>query len=312
MTSSQKTNPEIIVQATGLSKRFGKRHAVKGIDFVINSGECFGFLGPNGAGKTTTLKMILGVIEKTAGELRIFGLPVPEQIRKIKANIGVVPQNDNLDADLTVLENLLTYASYYNVPRSKALEQAAKLLHFFAMESRKDDIIGQLSGGQRRRLLLARALIHRPTLLILDEPTVGLDPQARYLIWERLQYLKEKGITIILTSHYMDEVARLSDRILIIDGGKIMATGKPQQMITDLVGLDVFEVKAEAATITHIKKEATACKARCEMTADTLLIYTHQECPKLDKLIRTSDQWLRRPANLEDLFIQITGRSLQE
>ncbi len=312
MNTHNTSSKEPVLHATGLTKEFGSRVAVDGINLSVFNGECFGLLGPNGAGKTTTIQMILGMVEKTRGELHIFGMKIPNQLRQIKSRIGVVPQNDNLDTDLSVSENLLTYASYYNMPRQKALQRSNEMLHFFALESRRDDIIGHLSGGQRRRLLLARSLIHDPDLLILDEPTVGLDPQARYLIWERLQSLKEQGLTIILTSHYMDEVARLSDRILILDSGTIMATGEPQQMINELVGLDVFEISGSEHSMTNLLNSAAACDAKCERVTDTLLIYTKKECKELEKEVRQCEHWLRRPANLEDLFIQITGRSLQE
>jgi lipooligosaccharide transport system ATP-binding protein len=312
MITDNNSSKKPVLQAAGLTKKFGSRIAVDGIDLSVFNGECFGLLGPNGAGKTTTIQMILGMVEKTSGDLHIFGLKSPDHLRQIKSRIGVVPQNDNLDTDLSVSENLLTYASYYNLPRSKAIKRSNEMLHFFALESRKNDLIGHLSGGQRRRLLLARSLIHDPDLLILDEPTVGLDPQARYLIWERLQGLKEQGLTIILTSHYMDEVARLSDRILILDGGKIMATGSPQQMIDELVGLDVFEVSGSEESLANLLNSAAACDARCERVTDSLFIYTKKECQELENKVRQCEHWLRRPANLEDLFIQITGRTLHE
>ena len=306
------SRPTSILKAAKLAKHFKDRIAVNNIDFEVQEGECLGFLGPNGAGKTTTIQIVLGMIEKTSGALTIFDKPHPANIREIKMKTGVVPQNDNLDPDLTVAENLLTYASYYNINRKTARARSDELLSFFALESRRNDVIDHLSGGQRRRLLLARALIHRPSLLILDEPTVGLDPQARILIWERLKSLKEQKITIILTSHYMDEVARLSDRILILDRGAIVAQGKPQQLIRDLVGLDVFEVNGPETELKHLEKTALGCEATCERTSEALLIYTSKECEELEHQVRTCSTWLRRPANLEDLFIRLTGKSLQE
>ena len=304
--------PPIIVEARGLVKSFGARQAVKGINFDIRKGECFGFLGPNGAGKTTTIQMILGLVEKNEGELLVFGQKIPDHLKTIKAKIGVVPQNDNLDTDLTVLENLLTYASYYQLPSSEAKTRATELLQFFALDNRRHEYIRQLSGGQRRRLLLARAMMQRPQLLILDEPTVGLDPQARHLIWQRLKTLKEQGVTMMLTSHYMDEVARLSDRILVMDQGQVVAQGEPKQMVSDLVGLDVFEVICSDDEALLLEVVASDCHARSERTPDGVYIYTNRDCLELDKAIRPCNQWLRRPANLEDLFIKLTGRTLHE
>ncbi len=312
MQSSSQNNHQPVVVASGLRKFFGNRKAVQGIDFSINRGECFGFLGPNGAGKTTTIKIMLGLVEKSGGSLMVFGESIPERLRQIKARVGVVPQNDNLDTDFTVLENLLTFASYYKVKRKIALQRATDLLKFFALDNRRDDLIDELSGGQRRRLLLARALIHDPELLILDEPTVGLDPQARQLIWQRLKSLKEQGVTMMLTSHYMDEVARLSDRILILDQGEVVAQGQPQQMVNEMVGQDVFEIICEDTDLLQLEAIAISCDARSERVPEGLLIYTQQECSELESHIRALSQWIKRPANLEDLFIKLTGRTLQE
>ena len=310
--NSANTQNSLIVEVRGLAKAFGSRQALKGIDFDIRPGECFGFLGPNGAGKTTTIQIILGLVEKSAGQLLVFGQSIPDRLKDIKARVGVVPQHDNLDTDLTVFENLLTYASYYQLPRHEAEVRAAELLTFFALDSRRRDYIRQLSGGQRRRLLLARAMMHRPQLLILDEPTVGLDPQARHLIWQRLKSLKEQGVTMMLTSHYMDEVARLSDRILVMDQGQVVAQGEPKQMVSDLVGLDVFEVVCSDEECLLLEVVAAECDARTERTPDGLYVYTSKDCAELDRAIRPCAQWLRRPANLEDLFIQLTGRTLHE
>ncbi len=310
--NSTNTQYSLIVEARGLAKAFGVRQALKGIDFDIRQGECFGFLGPNGAGKTTTIQIILGLVEKSAGELLVFGQRVPDHLKSIKVQVGVVPQHDNLDTDLTVFENLLTYASYYQLPRHEAAVRATELLKFFALDNRRRDYIRQLSGGQRRRLLLARAMMHRPQLLILDEPTVGLDPQARHLIWQRLKSLREQGVTMMLTSHYMDEVARLSDRILVMDQGQVVAQGEPKQMVSDLVGLDVFEVVCTDDECLLLEVVAADCHARTERTPDGLYIYTSKDCAELDRAIRPCSQWLRRPANLEDLFIQLTGRTLHE
>ncbi|MFW8602009.1 ABC transporter ATP-binding protein [Desulfobacterota bacterium M19] len=303
---------QIILSARGLTKSYGGRQAVKGLDLTIRRGECFGFLGPNGAGKTTTIQMILGLVIKNSGELRVFDLQIPHDLRAIKSRLGVVPQNDNLDPDLTVLENLLTYAGYYNLNSARARARSMELLKFFALDNRRDEVIQHLSGGQRRRLLLARALVHEPELLILDEPTVGLDPQARYLIWQRLKALRDNGLTMLLTSHYMDEVARLADRVLIMDQGRIVAQGEPGQMVTELVGTDVFEIICDENEAASLSAMAASCAARSERVTDGLFIYTSQDCPLLEARVREASRWLRRPANLEDLFIQLTGRLLRD
>ncbi|MFO7762073.1 MAG: ATP-binding cassette domain-containing protein [Thermodesulfobacteriota bacterium] len=282
------------------------------MNFSVQKGECLGLLGPNAAGKTTIINMLLGLATISSGSLEALGIPVPGNEKQIKSRLGVVPQGDTLDPDLTVEENLLTYGSYYGLAVKKTLQKSRELLNFFALENRRHEVIHHLSGGQRRRLLLARALIHEPELLILDEPTVGLDPQARYLIWQRLQSLKDQGVTLLLTSHYMDEVSRLSDRVVILNHGEIVAQGKPQQLITDMVGIDVFEVHGRPEDLEHLEAVVHECRATTERTDDSLFIYTDRECSELENKVRMSDYWLRRPANLEDLFIKLTGRSLQE
>ncbi len=301
-----------VVTAKNLGKFFGERRAVDSIDFQINKGDCYGFLGPNGAGKTTTILMLLGLVEKTGGTLHVFGQSIPEHLSFVKQRIGVVPQNDNLDSELTVWENLLTYGSYFNLPMKIVRQRSDELLQFFALTNRKNDIIEGLSGGQRRRLLLARALIHEPELLVLDEPTVGLDPQARHLIWQRLQSLRESGMTILLTSHYMDEVSRLSNRVLIIDHGRILVEGEPGALVEKFVGMDVYEIEGRAEDLTALEHLAANCRARCERVSGGMYIYVHDRCEQLAAGIQAATQWLRRPANLEDLFIQLTGRSLRE
>jgi len=303
---------DIIVQVSGLCKFFGSRRAVDNVSFTIRQGECVGFLGPNGAGKTTTINMLLGLVEKSGGTMRIMHLDIPAQQQEAKCFIGVVPQTDSLDPDLTVEENLLTYASYFNITGRKARAKSAELLEFFALANRRQEIIEHLSGGQRRRLLLARALINEPKLLILDEPTVGLDPQARHLIWERLEILQQQGTTMLLTSHYLDEVEHLSSRVLILDHGKIVAQGVPQQLITELVGIDVFVIEGTTAELDALEKSFKQCEATTERVNDKLYAYTQEDCSRLESLLKKSRSWLRRPANLEDLFIQLTGRSLRE
>lgn len=311
-TAAPATGDGIVVQVNGLSKFFGSRCAVDNISFAVRQGECVGFLGPNGAGKTTTINMLLGLVEKSGGSMRILDMDIPRQQQAAKRLIGVVPQADSLDPDLTVEENLLTYASYFNITGRKARARSAELLQFFALANRRKEIIEHLSGGQRRRLLLARALINEPQLLILDEPTVGLDPQARHLIWERLEILQQQGTTMLLTSHYLDEVEHLSNRVLILDHGRIVAQGVPQQLITELVGIDVFVIEGTAAELDVLEKSFKQCHATTERVNDRLYAYTQEDCSRLESLLKHSRSWLRRPANLEDLFIQLTGRSLRE
>ncbi len=303
---------KVIVQVDNLTKFFGERCAVDKISFSVQEGECVGFLGPNGAGKTTTIHMLLGLVKKSSGSIRIMDREIPLQQREAKRFMGVVPQTDSLDPDLTVEENLRTYASYFQIPARKSQARCTELLEFFALANRRHEIIEHLSGGQRRRLLLARALINEPKLLILDEPTVGLDPQARHLIWERLEILQTQGTTMLLTSHYLDEVEHLSNRVLILDHGKIVAQGIPQQLITELVGIDVFVVEGSTAELDALEKSFASCGAATERVNDKLYAYTRQDCSELEVLLKNSRNWLRRPANLEDLFIQLTGRSLRE
>lgn len=311
-TSAISSNNEPIVSVRGLAKDFAERRAVDNISFDIQKGECVGFLGPNGAGKTTTINILLGLVHKTAGEIKLLGQDVPENHRQVKHHIGVVPQADSLDPDLTVAENLLTYAGYFNIPRKTAATKTEELLHFFALYNRRDEIIEHLSGGQRRRLLLARALINEPQLLILDEPTIGLDPQARHLMWDRLEILQEQGTTMLLTSHYLDEVSRLSNRVLIMDQGRIVAKGEPQQLINDMVGLEVFEVEGTGVELDELANSFKECNAVIERANNKLYVYTKENCAHLESLLANTRNWLRRPANLEDLFIQLTGRSLRE
>jgi lipooligosaccharide transport system ATP-binding protein len=312
VTAHAQTAGNSIVSVEFLSKFFGSRCAVDRISFAIQQGECLGFLGPNGAGKTTSINMLLGLVAKSSGRIRIMGMEIPGRQREANRLIGVVPQTDSLDPDLTVEENLLTYAGYFAIPARTAKAKTAELLDFFALANRRREIIEHLSGGQRRRLLLARALINDPQLLILDEPTVGLDPQARHLIWERLAILQERGTTMLLTSHYLDEVERLSSRVLIMDHGRVVAQGVPRQLIKELVGADVFEIEGTAAELDALEKTFAQCNAATERVSDKLYAYTREDCSRIEALLKNSRSWLRRPANLEDLFIQLTGRSLRE
>lgn len=232
-----------IITAESLTKKYDKLVAVDGIDFAVKEGELFGFLGPNGAGKTTTMKMIQCVSPKTSGSLTVAGMDVDKEPRQIKLILGVAPQEGNLDPDFTVKENMIVYSRYFDIPKKVAEERTAKLLEFFQLQAKVDTQIDKLSGGMKKRLILARSMLNEPRILILDEPTVGLDPQARHLIWDQLIKLKDRGITIILTTHYMEEAARLCDRLVIMDNGKILAEGNPKDLVRKHVASNVVEAK---------------------------------------------------------------------
>lgn len=300
----------VTIKAEGLTKRFGKLTAVDAIDFEVNEGEVFGFLGPNGAGKTSTIRMITCTSPLTGGTLRVKGLDVEKEGREIKRILGVVPQEDNLDPDFTVLENLLVYARYFDLKKRDVEDRAIELLKFSELIDKKDVIIEQLSGGMKRRLLIARALINTPRILVLDEPTTGLDPQARHLIWERLRRLKESGTTIILTTHYMDEAHALCDRLVIMDQGKILVSGKPDELIDRFIGKDVLELKCRNDIMPILKKmglQAESFYERFHVFTDRpeeVLSSVRSECEIESSLIRR--------ASLEDVFLKLTGRSLRE
>jgi lipooligosaccharide transport system ATP-binding protein len=300
------------LEIKGLSKRFGARHAVENLDITLQRGECLGLLGPNGAGKSTTIKMLLGLATPTSGSIRIFGLDIATHSRRIKRRMGVVPQNDNLDPDLTVEENLFTYASYFGLKKRDVMERITSLLDFIAMENRRKEIIQHLSGGQRRRLLLARALINDPDILILDEPTVGLDPQARKLIWERLSGLAEQGVTMLVTSHYIEEIEVLADNIIIIDKGRSVVQGNPSSLVKEYVGDYVVKVSGEKDDLSDILHKAEECGMDTEVDGRNLYIYMKNMCSELDSLLLSHTHFFRRPANLEDVFLRLTGRTLRE
>jgi len=294
-----------IVQARALTKRFGPFTAVNDVSFNIEEGECFGFLGPNGAGKTTTIKMLYGLCSITEGELSVAGLDVGTHLREIKRLLGIVPQEDNLDPDLTVLENLLAYARYFDLPRQEAESRALELLTLVGLERRKESRIQVLSTGMKRRLIVARSLLHCPRILILDEPTTGLDPQARHLIWQRLRQLKREGVTLILTTHYMEEAEQLCDRAAILDQGKILRLGSPRELVEAEVGHEVIELRLDEME-PSIQKVLSEDGVSFERAGDTLYLY----CPDGKELLRF--RFLHRPATLEDLFLKLTGRRLEE
>ncbi|MFQ5692048.1 MAG: ABC transporter ATP-binding protein [Nitrospinota bacterium] len=306
-----------IVEAEDLVKRFGSLTAVDRIRFRVGPGECFGFLGPNGAGKTSTMRMIHCASPVTEGRLRVLGMDVRASARAIKRRLGVVPQEANLDPDLPVRRNLLTYARYFGLPRSAARERADALLGFLELSDRAASKIDELSGGMKRRLLIARALIHRPDLLILDEPTTGLDPQARHLIWQRLRHLKREGVTLLLTTHYMEEAAQLCDRIVVMDGGRILTEGNPGELVEREVGREVVELRLEEAEEGPVLGRALADGSgddfRMERSGDTLYLYTDRALEIMGRLREAGvKHLLYRPATLEDLFLRLTGRELRE
>lgn len=284
---------------------------VKGIDFTIAKGKCFGFLGPNGAGKTTTLKMILGLVPITEGNLNVFGLPVPEHARSVRARIGVVPQNDNLDPDFSVRENLRIYGSYFGIPRKTAMERIDRLLAFASLSERANDKTEHLSGGMKRRLTIARALINEPELVVLDEPTTGLDPQARHVIWSRLNELKEKGTTLILTTHYMEEAERLCDELVIMDNGQILDQGAPRDLVRRNVEPEVVEIRGESSLYHSIQQMHPEC--RFEVMGTSLYCYTRDPAPLISTLQDFPGMtFLHRPTGLEDVFLKLTGKELRD
>ncbi len=302
-----------IISARQLQKHYGDYIAVDGIDFDISPGKCFGFLGPNGAGKTTTLRMILGLTPLSGGQLSVFDLPIPERSRDIRARIGTVPQADNLDPDFTLVENLRMYARYFGLKLNDELEKRIeKLLVFAALSERRDAKTDTLSGGMQRRLTIARALINDPDMVILDEPTTGLDPQARHVIWSRLNELRDEGKTLLLTTHYMEEAERLCDELVIMDHGKILDQGSPAELIKRHVEPEVIELRScDTDTINTIRHKISDC--RVEHLGTSLYCYTHDAGPQLEYLRNEQGlTFMHRPAGLEDVFLKLTGRELRD
>ena len=300
------------VVAKDLVKSYRALTAVRGISFSVASGECFGFLGPNGAGKTSTMRMISCVSPVTSGELWVNGLSVKTDARAIKENIGVVPQDENLDDEISVLDNLLIYAGYFGIPRDVARAKAMAALQSFQLADRAHSKVDELSGGMKRRLLIARGLVNQPRLLLLDEPTTGLDPQARHVVWRTLRALREQGVTLLLTTHYMEEAAALCDRLIVMHEGRILAEGTPGGLISEHVGETVVEVWSMDETVrTRVTAELSAQEAEIEKTEDAIYAFglSGQQAAALD-LGHT--QPVVRPGNLEDVFLQLTGRGLAE
>jgi lipooligosaccharide transport system ATP-binding protein len=301
------------VQARGLTKRFGEFTAVDAIDFDIHKGEAFGFLGPNGAGKTSTMKMITTVSPITDGKLSVFGIDPTVDGRSIRQRIGVVPQDDNLDEELTVAENLYIYGRYHDMKRAEIKPRIDELLDFAQLSERKDSKVQPLSGGMKRRLIIARALINEPDLIILDEPTTGLDPQARHLLWDRLYRLKREGATLIITTHYMDEAEQLCDRLVVMDQGKIVAEGSPRQLIQRYATRDVVELRFADGSKDEAALQIDGIAERSEVLADRVLLYTDDADATQDGLQSRGihpEQVLVRRSTLEDVFLRLTGRGL--
>ena len=300
-----------ILSARALTKRYGDFDAVRGVDLAIEPGECFGLLGPNGAGKTTTLRLLLGLIAPDDGSIDMMGFAVPRQSREARAKVGVVPQMDNLDPDFTVRENLIVYARYFGLSKHAALARVPELLQFAELEHRADARIQALSGGMKRRLTLARALINDPDMLFLDEPTTGLDPQARHMMWQRLRRLLAQGKTIVLTTHFMEEAERLCDRLAIMDHGKIITVGSPRELIAEHIEPHVCEIYGDEIDAWRVHY-APLCQ-RIESSGETLFCYV-QDSEALLHAQQAQPQlrYLNRAANLEDVFLKLTGRDLRD
>ena len=304
------------VSARTLSKSYNGRVAVDSIDFEVEAGICFGFLGPNGAGKTTTMKMVYGLATIGGGELRVLGMDAHTDRRRIKARIGVVPQETNLDGDLTVRENLVMQASYYGVDSERARARSEELLEFALLTERAEDRIQELSGGMKRRLLISRALMNDPELIVLDEPTTGLDPQARLAVWRSLERLRRRGVTLLLTTHYMEEAARLCDRLLIMDEGRIVAEGEPAALVREHAGREALELElGEGCDAEALLAAVGGGIDGHELHDGDLTLYADDA----EELLRgldhdrfPTDSALVRRASLEDVFLRLTGRSLRE
>jgi lipooligosaccharide transport system ATP-binding protein len=304
------SNP-FIVKASHLVKKFGDLVAVNDISFQVAPGECFGILGPNGAGKTTTVRMVYGFSPMTSGSLDIFGLDISTNWRRIKARIGVCQQENSLDPELTVLQNLEVFARYFDIPKKEAREKALELLAFISLDHRRNAPVHELSGGMMRRLVLARALINQPDLVILDEPTIGLDPQSRHQFWERLEGLRKKGISMLLTTHYMEEASRLCDRLMIIDQGVILVEGTPKELIQRHVGRDIIEV---VEPTNDLREYVQDHRLEHEDLGHRMTIYCDNRGDLYQKIAKDfcGEGCLMRMATLEDVFLKLTGRDLRE
>jgi len=301
-----------ILSVQALVKRYGGQDVVRGLSFDIRRGECFALLGPNGAGKTTTLRCCLGLVDPDGGEITMCGEPVPKAAREARVRVGVVPQMDNLDPDFTVTENLRIYGGYFGIAGAVIQARIPRLLDFAGLAGKGGSPIRTLSGGMKRRLTLARALVNDPDLLILDEPTTGLDPQARHLIWDGLRQLVKQGKTILLTTHFMDEAERLATRLAVIDRGALIACDSPRALLAQHVEPEVVEVYGDLAR-DWAERDGRRIATRLELAGETAFCYARDPRPLLDDLAnRAGLRYLHRPANLEDLFIKLTGRDLRD
>ena len=300
-----------VIKAVDLTKNYGECAVVKGVNFVMPRGKCFGILGPNGAGKTTTIRMIMGLSPITSGSLTVLGHAIPQEGEIVRAKIGVVPQADTLDPDFTVLENMLIYASYYDLPKVKVEERAHELLSMMSLSDRANMKPATLSGGMRRRLTIARALINDPELIILDEPTTGLDPQVRHLIWAQMRDLLKQGKSLLLTTHYMEEAERLCDELVIMDNGVIIEQGAPDKIIAKHVEPEVLEIKLELKVCQQLLDNISGI--RLEQVGDSTYCFIRDSKPVVDR-VQESPQvsYFHRPANLEDVFLTMTGRELRD
>ena len=304
-----------MIQATTLTKTYGDFTAVAGIDFHVAAGESFGILGPNGAGKSTTMRMLGATLQRTSGDLTILGRDPSVDGPLIRAHLGVVPQEDNLDTELTVAENIYTYGRYFGLPRAHLHERVDQLLEFAQLEDKRDAKVDALSGGMKRRLTIARGLVNEPTILLLDEPTTGLDPQARHILWDRLFRLKETGVTLVITTHYMDEAEQLCDRLVVMDRAEIVAEGSPAELIRRYSTREVVEVRFGSERNAEVADRIADIGVRREVLPDRILIYTDSGEADLERIVArgflpvTS---LVRRSSLEDVFLHLTGRSLAD
>ena len=305
--------PDVLIEAIGLRKHFGDLVAVDGIDFAVRRGEVFGFLGPNGAGKSSTMRMIGCVSPPTGGTLRILGLDPHLHGAAIRGRLGVVPQQDSLDLELTVRDNLVIYGRYFGLSRDRARRKAAELLEFANLTDRADSVVEPLSGGMKRRLTIARSLVNEPEILLLDEPTTGLDPQARHVLWDRLFRLKRQGVTLVLTTHYMDEAEQLCDRLVVMDGGRIVAQGSPRELIAAWSTREVLELRFDQDDLTPWAAQVQGLADRVEVLPDRLLLYVDDG----EAAVRAAHgrgvvpmSSLIRRSTLEDVFLRLTGRTL--
>lgn len=305
-----------VLAVTDLYKSFASKtdngKVIDGLSFALRRGECYGLLGPNGAGKTTTLRLCLGLTVADSGTITLVNHEIPAQAREARARVGVVPQGDNLDPDFTVSENLLVFGRYFGIDDKIIWSRIPSLLEFANLTNKKDARINELSGGMRRRLTLARALVNDPDLIFMDEPTTGLDPQARHMIWERLKALLVRGKTIFLTTHFMDEAERLCDRLAVIDHGKLIAEGSPRDLIARHIEAQVIEVYGDGAAAWG-EAEGRMGSVRYEISGETIFCYTNDAQPLLDGLSRAQGvRYVHRPANLEDVFLKLTGREMRD